>query len=641
MTPKPLISRWSRAVERRVLPLGAFAGAAVAGLVALGSRAEADSPYLELADVKPGMKGYGLTVFSGSKPERFGVEVIATLRNFRPNQDLIIIKTDHPRLDVARTVAGMSGSPIFLNDKIIGAYAYGWFFGAEPIAGVTPIRSMLEDLARPLPPVIAPSNGAQPLPGGPTPAPHGSLGLRSGGNLYGGGSPLGYDLRRHAASMAQRTAPTLEAPAGTSLARASTAVMVGGLAPGAMKVLEQVMGPIGFDMVQAGGGATGGVVDPDAPTRYEDGGVINVELVRGDVSVSGLGTVTHVVGDKLVAFGHPMLQGGYENLPTAIGKVHWVLATQNRSFKIGEPVRPLGALVNDRQASIVVDTSRNAPVFPVHVDVTGAIGAPKTSWDMEVSSDPFMAPQFVAVGIGSVLETTAAERLDMTWRARSKLAVKGLGVLDIEDFGAGRESPIGPGDFMRARLARALGVLLNNPWKDLEIERIDTKVDVVMRRDTMDLRGAQVVDPEVEPGEAVRIRLTLTHYYGETETRTIEVPIPRELAGETVEITIGPGYSVDRILPAPESVPELMSYLARQYNDAEAIVCTYRLPEVGAAYRGNVVSRLPPGMADTLRPTTESKSPEMYQAVMQHVIPSRGYLVGQDTVEVKVREVVR
>ncbi len=112
----------------------------------LMKRAEAQGAHgdiMKVKDVKAGMKGYGLTVFEGTKPEKFDVEVIDVLPNFRPRQELILIKTKHPRLEVAKVVAGMSGSPIYLNGKMIGAYAYGWTFGKEPVAGVTPIENML------------------------------------------------------------------------------------------------------------------------------------------------------------------------------------------------------------------------------------------------------------------------------------------------------------------------------------------------------------------------------------------------------------------------------------------------------------------------------------------------------------------
>ncbi|WP_275936241.1 SpoIVB peptidase S55 domain-containing protein, partial [Sorangium cellulosum] len=163
----PRASRCARAIagaaralvdlEGRLIPLSLLAGAACSIAVGLGTAQAISTPpdTMPVSEVKPGMKGYGLTVFSGTTPEKFDVEVISTLRNFRPNQDLILIKTQHPRLEIARTVAGMSGSPIYVNGKMIGAYAYGWLFGAEAIAGVTPIKSMLDELARPLPPGIA------------------------------------------------------------------------------------------------------------------------------------------------------------------------------------------------------------------------------------------------------------------------------------------------------------------------------------------------------------------------------------------------------------------------------------------------------------------------------------------------------
>src|SRR6187401_1440571 len=152
---------------------------------------------MPVKDIKPGMKGYGLTVFQGTKPERFDVEVIDVLKNFRPKQDLILVKTKHPRLEITKVVAGMSGSPIYLNDKMIGAYAYGWSFGAEPVAGVTPIRLMLDELALPLPGSI--DGWPLKLVPGPT-ASAKAAPARSGGKRFQG--ELGrYDVFEHAREM--------------------------------------------------------------------------------------------------------------------------------------------------------------------------------------------------------------------------------------------------------------------------------------------------------------------------------------------------------------------------------------------------------------------------------------------------------
>ncbi len=626
-----------RMPKLRALPAGIFGGSLVAAIVALSTATPAQSQFMALEDVKPGMKGYGLTVFSGTKPERFDVEVISTFHNFRPKQDLILIKTPHPRLNIARTVAGMSGSPIYINGKMIGAYAYGWFFNVEPIAGVTPIQNMMNDLKRPIPYALAPA-GRSPMTRAQTAVS--SAGASRSPNRFRG-KVLAYNLNDHASQLARRTAPALAPPHGSQLRPASTDVMVGGLGPRSLTMVADLLAPVGMNVVQAGGGSHGGSIPADAPKNYVDGGVINVQLARGDVSLSGLGTVTHVVGDKLVAFGHPMLNGGVEALPTAIGKVHWVLATQNRSFKIGEPLRPLGTLINDRQASIVVDTTRRAPTFPVSVTVEGVPGA-ANQWNMEVAHDQFLAPSLTAVVIGNALETTSAERNDLTWRATSVLEVEGHGSMTLVDFGANNRMPLGPSDFGRTRLIRALGMLLNNPWEIGKIKGIKTTVAISHVRDVKHLRGAQLLDAEIDPGEPARVKLTFKPMLGPEHSRIIEVPIDPMMAGRTVHISLRPGYSQERIVAPPESYADLVALLPKLSFPGESLIASYQLPnESGAAYRGNVAKRLPPGAVDTLMPTSRSIVPRTFNSVRQLVIPTKGFVVGADSFSVHVRPAIR
>jgi hypothetical protein len=636
--------------------MGIVGGALVAVAVGLTARAPADSKYMKVEEVKPGMKGWGLTVFSGEKPEKFDVEIISTLNNFRPGQSLFLIKTLHPKLQIAKTVAGMSGSPIYIGDKLIGAYAYGWFFNVEPIAGVTPIENMLADMRRPIPKELMPGPVALgPLPASAPKVPKATKAQPKKTGMRRVGKPsqlalhkwrgrsLDYDMRKHATQVAERTSPALSPPNGMGLRPATTDIMVGGLGPETYKLASELLEPLGMTLLQAGGGGRKAKPAENAEkAKYVDGGVITVELVRGDISLSGLGTVTHVVGQKLVAFGHPMLAGGIENLPTATGNVHWILSTQNRSFKIGEPVTPLGSLVNDRQASIVVDTSFQAPVFPLKLTIDGAVGFDKKVWNMEVSQDQFLAPTFAAIGIGSALETVASERVDLTWRAVSKLTVEGHGTMQVEDFGAGRGSPLGPSDIARSRLVRALGALYNNPWKTATIGPVEMKMKITMKQETFFLRGAQLLESEIDAGEKARVRLTLQPHMGETQTRIVEVPIPRTLAGQTVRIKLEPGYQADRAVPAPESFEELVEMLPKLDFPGESLIASYRLEnEAGAAYRGHLASRLPAGAVDMLRSNTQSVAPEVYGAEKQVVIPFKGFIVGQDTVEVKVREVLR
>jgi hypothetical protein len=584
-------------------------------------------PIMPLSEVKIGMKGHGLTVFRGTEPERFEVEVLGTIRRFRPHQDLVLIKTAHPRLEVAKVVAGMSGSPVYINGRMIGAYAYGWQFGAEPIAGVTPIESMLDELARPLPTM-------RPVPGAPIAQ---VSGLAEGATFV---SDAGrYDLREHARQLATRANPPTAGSQGPNLVPVATPVLLGGLGERTTKVARELFEPLGLDPVQGTG--AGAVVDPTAPQNYVNGGAIGVQMVTGDISAMGLGTVTRVQGDKLLAFGHPMMNGGVASMPTAVARVLWILASQARSFKLGEAVRPVGALVNDRQAAIVVDAKSTAPTFPATVEINGVDGAPHPQWSFTIAHDKFMSPSFVALAVGSAIEATTSERRDVTWRATTEIALSGYGTLKIEDGGVAVGGTPDSEDWSRSRAVQAIGSLLNNTWQPARIDKVRTKIDIRFARESYRLRGVDALADVIDAGQPARIRLHLVPFAGPEEQKIIEVPIPRELAGKEVDIELSPGYAESPDLPAPERLADLVANLPRRYYPLDSIVASIKLAEHGVTFHGQVASRLPPGALDVLRPASNTKAPEPFVSYLRTAIPIQRLLDGKDHVKVRVRPVLR
>lgn len=632
----------------RTLPiLPAFLLVASAPVVALSPSVNAQGtrvPTLDVDDIKIGAKGYGLTVFQGTKPEKFDVEVVGVLRKFRPGQDLILIKTPHERLNIAHTVAGMSGSPIFLDGKMIGAYAYGWQFGAEPIAGVTPIKNMLQDMARPVPP-----NLLQPIPV-PPPSRPGAPGRSGKGpqrvkraSLDGGNEFRGelgeYEPQRHAKQMEDRLAGSLKAPAGTKLASPSTLLSLGGMGDRMAKAVSDMMAPLGFEVQQGSGG--GGAPDPNAPTMYENGGAIGIQLIRGDISAQGLGTVTYVEGDKLVAFGHPMMQGGISSMPSAIGKVHWILASQMRSFKMGEPVRPMGAMVNDLQASIVIDTKVTAPTFPVTVDVDGVDGAPKKSWSMEIAHEKFMSPMYLAVAMGNTVESTVSERRDAAWEARTKVHIKGYGSIELHDFGLAIGGTPNADEFFRSRAVRAVGMILNNPWEHAQIEKVEMKLKLTFSRNLYSMRGVRPLEDTVDAGDKLRVQLRLTQFNAVDETRTVEIPVPQEFAGKEFAVSLVPGWMDGPELAPPEDLATLLANLPKQSFAPDSLLAVYQLPGVGLAFKGHIAPRLPLSMADALSTTNDSDAPRALPTVVRIPFPMGKFIEGRDMVRVRVRPSLR
>jgi hypothetical protein len=588
--------------------------------------------------IRPGMKGHGLTVFEGTKPEKFGVEVIDVIKNFRPRQDAILIKTFHPRLDVVNVVRGMSGSPIYINGKMIGAYAYGWSFGKEPVAGVTPIASMLEDLDRPLPksifgwplePLPIPINRPEP------PALSQADAFDNPATRYAGDLSK-YQLDDHAAQLKEHS-PFSQRDAVGGLRPVATPILLGGMGEMASNMARDLLQPLGLEPLQGGGQ---GGIEPGSPEHYEDGGAIAVQLISGDLNATGLGTVTRVEGDRLVAFGHPMMNGGVTALPTAVGRVSWFLASEAASFKIGMAVRPLGALVNDRQASIVVSESAKAPVVKVSFHIDGVPGAPYRDWNFEVAHEKFMTPTFLAMALGDALQATGAERQDVSWTAQSKVTIRGHGEVLLEDFGVSMGGTPDPREFVRSHLVSSVGGILNNPWEPALVESVAVRIKLEYAREIVRLREARAVETEVDAGQSVNVILTLIPFAGPPFTRTISVPVPKYLADTTLKLSIRPGHSVEREKATPETLAEFVGNLEEPIYPPKAVVVSYATGG-GVAFKGRVAENLPPGALDSIRQRAASFSPEAFKSNRHHVVQLDDFMVGSDTVSVKVRPVLR
>ncbi len=639
------------AVRSEHLSLGACAlGLAVGlGVAIPTARGDAKSPTIGVDEIKEGMKGYGLTVFKGTEPERFDVEVIGVLHNFRPGQELILVKTPHPRLNITKNVKGMSGSPIYLDGRLAGAYAYSWAsFQVEPVAGVTPIAPMLAEMRRPIPAGFWPLEGAAPLP-----RAHGASSETAPRHAMNDGAPSGnatpnsttaydgtpgeYDLEAHAAQVASRMGmrPDPTRP----LVAAGTPLMLSGMGDRAAALARKLFEPLGMEPLQTGGGSA--KVTADTPQHYVDGGAVGVQFVSGDVSMMGLGTVTHVEGTKLCGFGHPMMGMGDTALPAVIGRVHWIFASDQHSSKIGEAARALGALVQDRQSSIVVDEKAVPPMFPLTVDIKGAEGSPKSKWAMDVAEEKFMTSGLVAASLGSVVEATVSERRDVTWRMVSKLSVRGHGTIELEDFGVAIGGTPDQDEWARSRIVRIVGDVLNNPWELPRIEKIQSTLSVQYTRDLVRLRGVELLDPVVDAGERARIKLHLVPLAGPEVTRVMEVVLPKELAGKDVEIELIPGYEVSPEVAAPESLTDLLVNATKQTTLPRSMVAQIKLASLGVSYKGHVAKRLPGFALDALRPASNDIGPDPFISYLRTELPLDRYVDGHGKVKVKVRAPVR
>ncbi len=571
---------------------------------------------MAVEDLRPGMRGYGLTVFRGTRPERFDVEVLDTIHNFRPHMDLVLIRPTHPTLERAGTVGGMSGSPIFIDGKLIGAYAYGWEFGRDPVAGVTPIASMLAELRRTR----------------RTPA----------GMIPGSGTPFEIvpsSNARHARwDSLSRGALAARAPVPTaygSLIPAMTPMSVAGMGARATEHLAEALAPFGVVPLQGAGG--GGTAQPpaDAPTHYENGGAIGVRMVQGDISGNVTGTVTLVTPQGVLAFGHPMMGLGETAFPAAVARVMWILASERRSFKMAEPVRSLGALVSDRGPTVVADERATAPTVPMRVTIHGADGAPHPDWNVTLAGQRPMTARLAASVLESALEDTVNDLSEAAWTVRSRVFLRGRAPLEFTDHGAGAEgvrTPPVPGGF------EVLTRVVDNAFGMAVVERIEVDLTMRWQRDFAYVRSVTAGATEVDPGSTVELRVQLGRYGTGPEMRTIRLEVPRELAGRELDVEVAGGNEVVPDMPEPETLDDLLRNVNTSFPD-DALVVSVRMPGQGVTLHGRVIPNLPGSAFDALRPSTGTEGGDPFQNYRRTVVPVGRVVLGRDRLRLRVREV--
>ncbi|HEX3113548.1 MAG TPA: SpoIVB peptidase S55 domain-containing protein [Candidatus Eisenbacteria bacterium] len=282
--------------------------------------------------VRTGMTGYGLTVFEGTKVDTFQVTILGVLRGYRPGANLVLARAEGHNLERTGIIAGMSGSPVYIHGKLLGAIAYAWAFNKDPVGGITPVEEMLSLF---------------PPPGQPTPD---DVDQRLGLADFGAdGAP--------ADTPAPGTNP-LEDPTGVRAIAAP--LTLSGFTPEAVSFLQPWLERRGFVVSPGGGYQPGVVCDSLVP-----GSAVGVELIRGDWSAAAIGTLTYRDGDRLLAFGHPFVAMGWVRFPLTAATIHTIFASQQISTKVGSPSTTCGTLVADRSIGVSGELGTPPAMIPV------------------------------------------------------------------------------------------------------------------------------------------------------------------------------------------------------------------------------------------------------------------------------------
>jgi hypothetical protein len=496
----------------RLFVLGLVLRIAIAALAATPPLVQKTSTsILPLSEVRAGMRGIAYTVFQGVRPEPMDVEVLGVLHNANgPKGDIILVRLGGKKVEYTGVVAGMSGSPVYVDGKLMGALAFRiGEFSKEPIAGVTPIESMLEINALDKTPAADPP----PISSAPPATTRTS----------GPGTPGGIE-----------DATNLLHPIETPL-------VFTGFTQDAVNRFAPQFASAGIVPVMG----AGSVSNDEQPEPIEPGSSISAILVRGDLNIAATCTVTYVDPQHLLACGHPLLQFGQVDMPMTKARVLATLPSPFNAFKIVNTTEPVGAFVQDRHTGILGRFDKQPEMIPVTLTLHDA-NRPK-QFHYEVLNNSKLTPVAMMATLFSALQGVNDAGEDVTYRMTGSINVQGYPTVHIQNMYAPTDAGQPTAFAAALSLGERFGRIYQNPYDKAKVQGVELDFDIVRERRSAQLESARTDVTEARPGDDIVIESVLRPYRGERIVRQIPVKIPTSTPKGTLRILISDGNTLDRM----------------------------------------------------------------------------------------------
>jgi len=500
-------------MRRIFLALFAFALLLSAMLTAQSAPSQ---PTIPVSQIHAGMRGVAYTVFEGVKPEPMDVEVLGVLHNVNgPKGDVILIRLHGTKVEYTGVVAGMSGSPVYLDGKLAGALAFRiGEFSKEPIAGVTPIADMLEINALDKSPAeeAAATKPSVTIAAGKTSAPDDSTLLP--------GSTQGY---------------------ANYLKPIETPLVFNGFSEETVRRFAPEFASAGIVPVMGAGSVT----EEKQPEPLEAGSAVSAILVRGDLDIAATCTVTYIDPQRLLACGHPLLQFGSVDLPMNKAEVLATLPSPLNAFKIVNTTEPAGAFVQDRHTGILGVLNKQPEMIPVTLNIRGAAGLKQFHY--EVLNNPRLSPVAIMATVFNALHGLNEYGEETTYRLNGTVNVKGFPEVALKNMFTPGENGQPAAMAAALSLGERFGRIYDNPYNAPAVQSVKLDFDLVRERRWARLESARTDVTEARPGDQIIVETVLAPYRGERSVRQIAVKIPTSASKGTLRILVSDGETLDRV----------------------------------------------------------------------------------------------
>ena len=549
--------------------------------------------FMPLEEIKPSMQGKCYTVFSGTTVEPFDFEVISIEYNYTPTWHVIWIKGLSENFKQTGGAGGMSGSPCYIDGRLIGAFSLAFWNQREHanIGGVTPIQMMVEVTHR-----------------GMTPNPD-----YAGNNLFNlrkkftvqdidflpfgeipEKPPNQFDTLRLS------TTTSKSAVIQTPLALSTTNTQI-------MEVLKPVFQKHGMTPIQGSGGGA-----PVKSTPIAPGQIVGIEYARGDFAAFGYGTITHIEGKQMLAFGHAMSGEGNVNLPLSGGYVHFILPLNTRSSKYASATGPIGTLVQDREgaiAGLIGDYPKFLPINAKVQTTDGKIHKKK----YEVARDPDMASMMAMIGVWNIIDSIEMYRGDHQINIDTTIKLAGQQGLNTQEINHSNIfSSSGSPGIAAYRSISPLIDLMDNPYNKVIVDKVDINIKIEDKRKTAIIEGLRIEKDSYRPGELISISVILRPYLENPIVQKAQITIPQDTPEALVTLLVSSGASYENwqrqrapLNYQPKNINQLVKLLQRGENNSDLIVELF-IPKFGMTVQGEEFPEPTVSMLSVMNSQTQS-----------------------------------
>ena len=550
---------------------------------------------MPVEEIKVGMVGIGRTVFEGSDLQEFKAHILGVLHNVTgPHRDLILARLEGGPLAKTGVAAGMSGSPVYIDGRLIGAVSYSiGAFPTEAIAGITPIAEMKDatQMSRRIPTQQARIE---------LPITREGLTAAFSANY----TRLAPFANRPSDIQVRGMPAAAGAQLGAMLRPISTPLVMSGFEPGSADMLAAAFGAAGFTPVIGGAvGGQGGAELKNLTGPLREGDAIGVSLVGGDLEMGATGTITHIDGDRVYAFGHPFFNLGPAQFPMTRAYVYAMLPSLMSSFKISSMGEVIGTMQQDRATAIAGTLGKGPAVVPMSVTLqsTREDGSAKRSFAFKVANDQVFTPLLTYVALANTLSAYERQFGAATFSVKSRAQIKGHGDLTVEDVFTGDSATLGAA----MAVAGPITMLLGNDREPITVNGLDVSIEASESSRTVTIERVWLDEVRPRAGRTVPLKVLTRSYRGEEKISTVQIEIPANVSGSlSLLVTDGRQLNAMEQRDLRRSLqPQSVAQMIRVLNDTRRNNRIYiRLlnGRPGAVVNGEALTALPPSVLSVL-----------------------------------------